>query len=140
GRGAGAARKRGGRRSEDQERQERERREQPHHPKGAARRGPQAEERCGTGDPLPAAVAHVRDQLDVAKAALERSHPAGYFRRSRQREPPTSRSERALNRRERADLRLPGGVVGVAARSEEHTSELQSHLNLVCRLLLEKKK
>src|SRR5690242_21608639 len=27
----------------------------------------------------------------------------------------------------------------VAARSEEHTSELQSHVNLVCRLLLEKK-
>src|SRR5207237_5750701 len=27
-----------------------------------------------------------------------------------------------------------------AWRSEEHTSELQSHLNLVCRLLLEKKK
>src|SRR5260370_21347408 len=27
-----------------------------------------------------------------------------------------------------------------AARSEEHTSELHSHLNLVCRLLLEKKK
>src|SRR5260370_16246379 len=30
--------------------------------------------------------------------------------------------------------------LSVAARSEEHTSELQSHLNLVCRLLLEKKK
>src|SRR5260370_26454320 len=28
----------------------------------------------------------------------------------------------------------------LAKRSEEHTSELQSHLNLVCRLLLEKKK
>src|SRR5260370_5931677 len=28
----------------------------------------------------------------------------------------------------------------MALRSEEHTSELQSHLNLVCRLLLEKKK
>src|SRR5260370_32290524 len=27
-----------------------------------------------------------------------------------------------------------------AYRSEEHTSELQSHLNFVCRLLLEKKK
>src|SRR6266571_1427482 len=27
-----------------------------------------------------------------------------------------------------------------APRSEEHTSELQSHVNLVCRLLLEKKK
>src|SRR5260370_10501258 len=29
---------------------------------------------------------------------------------------------------------------GRIIRSEEHTSELQSHLNLVCRLLLEKKK
>src|SRR4051812_49865267 len=28
----------------------------------------------------------------------------------------------------------------VGIRSEEHTSELQSHVNLVCRLLLEKKK
>src|SRR5690242_21624538 len=28
----------------------------------------------------------------------------------------------------------------VPGRSEEHTSELQSHVNLVCRLLLEKKK
>src|SRR6476661_4528442 len=28
---------------------------------------------------------------------------------------------------------------GTFVRSEEHTSELQSHLNLVCRLLLEKK-
>src|SRR5260370_7407360 len=33
-----------------------------------------------------------------------------------------------------------GDQVADAARSEEHTSELQSHLNLVCRLLLEKKK
>src|SRR2546427_4089662 len=30
--------------------------------------------------------------------------------------------------------------VAVASRSEEHTSELQSQSNLVCRLLLEKKK
>src|SRR4051812_49903693 len=29
---------------------------------------------------------------------------------------------------------------GHRLRSEEHTSELQSHVNLVCRLLLEKKK
>src|SRR5436190_7829312 len=34
-------------------------------------------------------------------------------------------------RRQRAD--------GAVARSEEHTSELQSHSDLVCRLLLEKK-
>src|SRR5260370_41327106 len=32
------------------------------------------------------------------------------------------------------------GLRGPEGRSEEHTSELQSHLNLVCRLLLEKKK
>src|SRR5260370_6025154 len=32
------------------------------------------------------------------------------------------------------------GVRVTEERSEEHTSELQSHLNLVCRLLLEKKK
>src|SRR5690242_21365628 len=33
------------------------------------------------------------------------------------------------------------GVQSLAhIRSEEHTSELQSHVNLVCRLLLEKKK
>src|SRR5215204_7099084 len=37
----------------------------------------------------------------------------------------------------------PAGYVGAGlalARSEEHTSELQSHSDLVCRLLLEKKK
>src|SRR5438477_2255700 len=37
--------------------------------------------------------------------------------------------------------RLDGdGVALLDHRSEEHTSELQSHVNLVCRLLLEKKK
>src|SRR5256885_4365613 len=36
--------------------------------------------------------------------------------------------------------RAYGGVKAVADRSEEHTSELQSPCNLVCRLLLEKKK
>src|SRR6266487_2760433 len=37
----------------------------------------------------------------------------------------------------RAALATPGAP---AARSEEHTSELQSPVHLVCRLLLEKKK
>src|SRR2546422_6381010 len=32
------------------------------------------------------------------------------------------------------------GLAGPSTRSEEHTSELQSRLHLVCRLLLEKKK
>src|SRR5260370_3465711 len=42
-----------------------------------------------------------------------------------------------------ADSRLHGPAPTTGSkrsRSEEHTSELQSHLNLVCRLLLEKKK
>src|SRR5260370_26028541 len=41
-------------------------------------------------------------------------------------------------------MRTPGSTCASSfvgtLRSEEHTSELQSHLNLVCRLLLEKKK
>src|SRR5690242_21332329 len=46
----------------------------------------------------------------------------------------------------RAHSRLARGRKPIAnnlvtpSRSEEHTSELQSHVNLVCRLLLEKKK
>src|SRR5438034_10750132 len=35
---------------------------------------------------------------------------------------------------------LPAEPLQVVNRSEEHTSELQSHSDLVCRLLLEKKK
>src|SRR5687768_18586079 len=39
-----------------------------------------------------------------------------------------------------SERRMPSPVPATAARSEEHTSELQSRLHLVCRLLLEKKK
>src|SRR2546430_8687198 len=37
-------------------------------------------------------------------------------------------------------IRLWDATTGAIQRSEEHTSELQSQSNLVCRLLLEKKK
>src|SRR5438034_2594019 len=37
-------------------------------------------------------------------------------------------------------VRLQSDGLQRSARSEEHTSELQSHSDLVCRLLLEKKK
>src|SRR2546422_4372450 len=46
------------------------------------------------------------------------------------------RSRQPARLRARALARRPS----VRARSEEHTSELQSRLHLVCRLLLEKKK
>src|SRR5256885_6584888 len=68
--------------------------------------------------------------------------------RSHVREPgPCGRADprHALPVRRPATLRLladarPAGLGGPAIRSEEHTSELQSPCNLVCRLLLEKKK
>src|SRR2546422_7489535 len=53
----------------------------------------------------------------------------------------------ALERGLDAEQRKRRGAIGIearrlrcSARSEEHTSELQSRLHLVCRLLLEKKK
>src|SRR4051812_49655146 len=76
----------------------------------------------------------LRDQeavRDPARAAREggqaedRDHPA-----AGRREPAAADPRLAWRRARR---RHPG-------RSEEHTSELQSHVNLVCRLLLEKKK
>src|SRR2546430_13557123 len=53
-----------------------------------------------------------------------------------------SRSTPALSGRARGGIggNMTGGGRGVGRRSEEHTSELQSQSNLVCRLLLEKKK
>src|SRR2546430_4757483 len=58
---------------------------------------------------------------------LSRSHRADHdYRRDDDR-------DRCVHRRADDDRRR-------AARSEEHTSELQSQSNLVCRLLLEKKK
>src|SRR5260370_26475232 len=56
--------------------------------------------------------------------------------------PPGPRARRIgdyVHRRRELAVPYTGGCEE-RRRSEEHTSELQSHLNLVCRLLLEKKK
>src|SRR2546422_7395923 len=58
---------------------------------------------------------------------------AGDGPRNRHRPHPDAASDGAPFRRPAADERG-------SPRSEEHTSELQSRLHLVCRLLLEKKK
>src|SRR4051812_50182437 len=50
------------------------------------------------------------------------------------------RFRRAVEDARQSPPRASGSSRGAAPRSEEHTSELQSHVNLVCRLLLEKKK
>src|SRR5690242_21563996 len=54
------------------------------------------------------------------------------------RRPQRPRRPPGAPRRARAGAAFDVGVVR-RLRSEEHTSELQSHVNLVCRLLLEKK-
>src|SRR5438105_14682569 len=51
-----------------------------------------------------------------------------------------TRSVRQLEIRARAVPGATGSHRRVLVRSEEHTSELQSRVDLVCRLLLEKKK
>src|SRR6478736_9016893 len=53
--------------------------------------------------------------------------------------PPSRRPHARSRRRTRSRGSRGTGAPG-AGRSEEHTSELQSQSNLVCRLLLEKKK
>src|SRR5260370_12882833 len=65
--------------------------------------------------------------------------PSTLAPRLTQRSPPTMQSPRT----DLLHAEAPMSNTTVAedpSRSEEHTSELQSHLNLVCRLLLEKKK
>src|SRR2546422_5934141 len=74
----------------------------------------------------------LHDALPICSARAS-SMPAARCRRGG---PSASRTNRA--RRSSAAARAPGA--GVRDRSEEHTSELQSRLHLVCRLLLEKKK
>src|SRR5438477_4902916 len=59
--------------------------------------------------------------------------------------PESAAQDRVLERALRQGRSIHGlqahGLSGLGEeRSEEHTSELQSHVNLVCRLLLEKKK
>src|SRR2546427_8446920 len=49
-------------------------------------------------------------------------------------------SERVVHALAEMLIRIVDDRENVANRSEEHTSELQSQSNLVCRLLLEKKK
>src|SRR5699024_12312926 len=49
-------------------------------------------------------------------------------------------ARKSLHRRTWATASRPGRHRSAPERSEEHTSELQSRFDLVCRLLLEKKK
>src|SRR4051812_49890994 len=52
----------------------------------------------------------------------------------------TATAELRLRQAHLQALQVKSLACQVRLRSEEHTSELQSHVNIVCRLLLEKKK
>src|SRR2546430_3444374 len=89
-----------------------------------------------------------RPALRCGQVVLARlSDPMGLFRGVDENEEHRERSGREARRfrwqgagarEERVQVRCPRDAL--LARSEEHTSELQSQSNLVCRLLLEKKK
>src|SRR5207302_7195047 len=83
-----------------------------------------------TTAPEPRSDSHVAD-LWSQKNELPLEVCEGRFRRHRHRVWPYCRRHLGCDHRRCAGHRL---------RSEEHTSELQSRENLVCRLLLEKKK
>src|SRR5207249_10984085 len=91
--------------------------------------------------PTPAiSTLSLHDALPICRARLplDRRRDRRRHRRRELREPPDGRAGRTdrhpRDRRDRADDRVR------QLRSEEHTSELQSRFDLVCRLLLEKKK
>src|SRR2546422_1634711 len=73
--------------------------------------------------------------FDVDVADFRRQAQLFAVSRRRQ-EPPHGALQRGLWNGQRPEL----PTRGLKTRSEEHTSELQSRLHLVCRLLLEKKK
>src|SRR2546429_4318706 len=65
------------------------------------------------------------------------ARPDGHARGIRRGPAPQGRAHRGLAAHDHPDGRADRDAQG--PRSEEHTSELQSRLHLVCRLLLEKK-
>src|SRR2546430_10037137 len=93
--------------------------------------------------PTPRAILVVDDEAEIAALLAEMLEGAGH------RVEIAADGAVALEMLERrgydlilTDTKMPvlDGVEFYRARSEEHTSELQSQTNLVCRLLLEKKK
>src|SRR5260221_10008020 len=66
--------------------------------------------------------------------------PAARTRAGTGNRPYQCRRRRTSARRGRPRSASPALIGSITGRSEEHTSELQSHSDLVCRLLLEKKK
>src|SRR2546422_228652 len=87
----------------------------------------------------PADVSPVADHARRARQALEHHRPVAFCDDAPVEQHHRPRVALAPDQPAEALLELERRV-GNEVRSEEHTSELQSRLHLVCRLLLEKKK
>src|SRR2546422_5116605 len=94
----------------------------------------------GNHSQLPPAHLAAGQRTRRASAANRRAivarRPAYEFQQSIAQPRPLRRPRRSRT----AEMANARGRLPAAIRSEEHTSELQSRLHLVCRLLLEKKK
>src|SRR5437588_10446819 len=84
---------------------------------------------CGSRLSLNAAIPSRRSSEATARRQAKSSNSM-----------PTSSGTSQPRSMARFASRTPAGEERQISRSEEHTSELQSHSDLVCRLLLEKKK
>src|SRR2546422_319662 len=85
----------------------------------------------------------VRAALAYAAERIERYHAAALPKSWRITDEHGSVLGQEIRPLDRVGVYIPGGRAAYPStvlRSEEHTSELQSRLHLVCRLLLEKKK
>src|SRR2546430_4702000 len=101
----------------------------------------------GAGQPLHRAGARARQRAEAA-GIFPSVMFAGEVRRGTSRSVAVRRLGELLRHRRLLRRGVDGSAIrgghlgrrGALDRSEEHTSELQSQSNLVCRLLLEKKK
>src|SRR2546427_2136628 len=93
---------------------------------------------CPAVESSHVSVARIRRSLSLCAVDMA-NQPSSYFFCLDSRR---GHSELVLCRARRLDIFLAmvfHSMLGLQERSEEHTSELQSQSNLVCRLLLEKK-
>src|SRR5436190_11842605 len=88
--------------------------------------------------PTQSSALSLHDALPISGNANYPNNPAGSNQLPTF-EAPTDWAEN-YGTRVRGYITAPNTEAGCCRRSEEHTSELQSHSELVCRLLLEKKK
>src|SRR5260370_26811316 len=115
-------------------------------PAGSCRAGRDAgagKKRARDDERIELSVAELRRLLQALREPEEQRGKRLWWSRFRRMHQAVAQRCHRARRARQAPLPSPTNLRPIRVlglRSEEHTSELQSHLNLVCRLLLEKKK